>query len=89
MTSSEAFLHLKTLKSTPKCHKLTLEVLKVNIFRFKMQKDLIWAYNKKKWQKSHPHHRKKPKIVLCEITGCAQIHEIERPGSVHAPVFFS
>jgi hypothetical protein len=33
------------LKSNLKCHKLTLEVLKVDIFRFKMQKDLIWAYN--------------------------------------------
>jgi hypothetical protein len=32
-----------------------------------------------KWQKSCPHHRKKPKIDLWEITGCAQIQEIERP----------
>jgi hypothetical protein len=45
MTPLKHFLHLKTLKSTPKCHKLTLEVLKVKIFRFKMQKDLISAYN--------------------------------------------
>jgi hypothetical protein len=33
------------LKSTPKCPKLTLEVQKVNIFWFKLQKDPIWAYN--------------------------------------------
>jgi hypothetical protein len=45
MTPYEAFFHLKMLKSTLKCHKLTLEVLKVNIFRFKMQKELISAYN--------------------------------------------
>jgi hypothetical protein len=35
-----------------------------------------------KWKKSHPHRRKKPKIDLWEITGCAQIQEIERPVSV-------
>jgi hypothetical protein len=56
---------------------LTLEVLKVNIFRFKMQNDLIWAYNQ--MAKSHLHHRIKPKIDLWEITGCAQIQEIVRP----------
>jgi hypothetical protein len=33
-----------------------------------------------KWQKWCPHRRKKPKIDLWEITGCAQIQEIERPG---------
>jgi hypothetical protein len=27
------------------CHKFTLEVVKVSIFRFKMQNDPIWAYN--------------------------------------------
>jgi hypothetical protein len=29
--------------------------------------------------KSRPHRRKNPKIDLWEITGCAQIQEIERP----------
>jgi hypothetical protein len=42
---TDAFYHLKTLKSTPKCHKLTLEILKIYIFRFKMQNDPLWAYN--------------------------------------------
>jgi hypothetical protein len=32
-----------------------------------------------KWQKCCPRRRKKPKIDLWEITGCAQIQEIERP----------
>jgi hypothetical protein len=59
---------------------MTLEVLKVNIFRFKMQNDLIWAYIQPNGKKSCPHRRKKPKIELWEITGCAQIQEIERPG---------
>jgi hypothetical protein len=45
MTPLKHIWHLKMLKSTPKCHKLTLEVLKVNIFRVKMQNDQIWAYN--------------------------------------------
>jgi hypothetical protein len=45
MTPSNVFWHLKMLKSTPKCHELTLDVLKVNIFRFKMQNDLTWSYN--------------------------------------------
>jgi hypothetical protein len=58
------------LKSTPKCPKLTLEVLKVNIFRFKIQKDPISAYNQ--MAKSNLHHRKKPQIDLWEKTGCAQ-----------------
>jgi hypothetical protein len=51
---------------------LTLEVLKlkVKIFRFKMQNDLIWAYNQM---------AKKSKIDLWEIRGFAQILEIERP----------
>jgi hypothetical protein len=35
-----------------------------------------------KWKKSHPHHRKKPKIDLWKITGCAQIQEIERPDGI-------
>jgi hypothetical protein len=34
-------------------------------------------------KKSCPHRRKKPKIDLWEITGCAQIQEIERPGMMH------
>jgi hypothetical protein len=59
MTPSEVFLYLKTLKSTPKCHNLTLEVLKVNIFRFKMQNDPIWAYNQ--MVKSHRTAEKSPK----------------------------
>jgi hypothetical protein len=42
------------LKSTPKCHKLTLEVLKVNIFRFKMQNDPIWAYKSNGKKSSAP-----------------------------------
>jgi hypothetical protein len=63
--------------NSQKWHKLTLEVLKVNIFMFKMQNDLIWAYNQ--MAKSRPHCRKKPKIDLWEITGCVQIQEIERP----------
>jgi hypothetical protein len=41
MTTSEVIFALRMLKSTPKCHKLTLDVLKVDIYRFKMQKDLI------------------------------------------------
>jgi hypothetical protein len=32
-----------------------------------------------KWQKSCPHCRKKPKIDLWDISGCAKIQEIERP----------
>jgi hypothetical protein len=56
---------------------LTIEVLKVKIFRFKMQKYLIWAYNQ--LAKSHLNRRKKPKLDLCEITGCAQIQAIESP----------
>jgi hypothetical protein len=67
------------LKSTPKCHKLTLEVLKVNIFRFKMQNDPIWAYNQM---------AKKSKIDLWEIAGCAQIQEIERPACPRSKVWF-
>jgi hypothetical protein len=58
---------------------LTLEVLKVNIFRFKMQNDPIWAYNQMVEKSSAP--QKKPKIDLWEIRGCAQIQEIERPGT--------
>jgi hypothetical protein len=58
------------IKYTPKCHKLTLEVLKVDIFRFKMQNDPIWSYNQM---------TKKSKIDLWIITGRAKIQEIERP----------
>jgi hypothetical protein len=64
------FFHLKMLKSTPKCHKLTLEILK-------MQKDPIWASNQMAKKFSAP--QKNPKIDLWEITGCTQIQEIERP----------
>jgi hypothetical protein len=35
-------------------------------------------------KKSHPHHRKKPKIDLWEITRCAQNLEIERPDNLHS-----
>jgi hypothetical protein len=44
----------KIFQSTPKCHILTLEVLKVNIFRFKMQNDPIWAYNQMANKSSAP-----------------------------------
>jgi hypothetical protein len=71
MTHRKRFLNLKTLKSTTKCHKLTLVIQRINIFRFKMENDPIWAYNQ--MAKSRPHCRKKPKIDLWEITGCAQI----------------
>jgi hypothetical protein len=50
-------------------HKLTLEVLKVNIFRFKMQNDPIWAYNQMPWQKSHP-HRSAEKSPLGNYSVC-------------------
>jgi hypothetical protein len=65
------------LKSTPKCHKLTLEVLKVTFSGSKCQR--TWFGPTIKWKKSRLHRRKKPKIDLWEITGCAQIQEIERP----------
>jgi hypothetical protein len=68
MTPLKHFLHLKT------CPKL-----KVNIFRFKMQNDLIWTGPTIKWQKSPLHRRKKPKIDLREVTGYAQMQAIERP----------
>jgi hypothetical protein len=54
---------------------LTLEVPKVNISGLKLP-----AFGPTiKWQKSCPHCRKKPKIALWEIAGCAQIQDIERP----------
>jgi hypothetical protein len=43
MTPSEAFFAPQNAPIYSL--KLTLEVLKVDIFRFKMQKDLIWAYD--------------------------------------------
>jgi hypothetical protein len=42
-----------------------------------MQNNLIWAYNQ--MAKKLSALQKKPKIGLWEITGCAQILEIERP----------
>jgi hypothetical protein len=59
------FLHLKMLKSTPKCPKLTLEVLTltVNIFRFKMQKDPIWAYNQMAKKLSAPHKKAQNRLL--------------------------
>jgi hypothetical protein len=65
------------LKSTPKCPKLILEVLKVNIFRFNANgPDLGLQSNVKKVICTA---EKKPKIDLWEIAGCAQIQEIEKP----------
>jgi hypothetical protein len=61
MTPSEAFFALQNAQSTPKSHKLTLEVLKVNIFRFKMQKDLIWACNQMALKKVVRTAEKSPK----------------------------
>jgi hypothetical protein len=67
------FLQLKMLKSTPKCHKLTLEVLKVNIFRFKMQNDLIWAFNQMAKKLSAPQkkaqNRPKGNYRVCPNSG--------------------
>jgi hypothetical protein len=53
------------LKSTPKCNKLTLEVLKVNIFRFKMQNDPIWAYNQMAKKLSAPQKKAQNRPLAC------------------------
>jgi hypothetical protein len=51
MTPSESFF---APQDTPKCHKLTLEVLNVNIFRFKMQNYPISADNQMSKKLSAP-----------------------------------
>jgi hypothetical protein len=71
--ASEAFFASQNAQIHSKCHKF----LKVKNAKWP---DLGLQSNGKK---SHPHHWKKPKIDLWEITGCAQIQEIERPDHFH------
>jgi hypothetical protein len=55
--------------SSHTCHmKPCIEVLNVNIFRFKMQKYPIWADDQA--EKSRLHRRKKPKIDLGNYRVC-------------------